>query len=146
MKQEVEAHGYANGRCSAFIGFDAVKNFQYTRESGVLCPHCTNHCSRTILHFPDGGCYVTGNRCDRGAVVMEAAPAHKAQEVPDLFRLRQELLFKTYPVSPVREEQSQTVGLPRGAGVLGQHALLEYLLPGSGISGEVLPSQQPQTV
>ena len=44
---------------------------------------------------------------------MEAAPAHKAQEVPDLFRLRQELLFKTYPVSPVREEQSQTVGLPR---------------------------------
>ena len=28
-------------------------------------------------------------------------------------RLRQELLFKTYPVSPVREEQSQTVGLPR---------------------------------
>lgn len=48
VKQEVEAHGYANGRCSAFIGFDAVKNFQYTRESGVLCPHCTNHCSRTI--------------------------------------------------------------------------------------------------
>ena len=38
VKQEVEAHGYANGRCSAFIGFDAVKNFQYTRESGVLCP------------------------------------------------------------------------------------------------------------
>ena len=35
VKQEVEAHGYANGRCSAFIGFDAVKNFQYTRESGV---------------------------------------------------------------------------------------------------------------
>ena len=71
VKQEVEAHGYANGRCSAFIGFDAVKNFQYTRESGVLCPHCANHCSRTILHFPDGGCYVTGNRCDRGAVVTE---------------------------------------------------------------------------
>ena len=137
VKQEVEAHGYANGRCSAFIGFDAVKNSQYTRESGVLCPHCANHCSRTILHFPDGGCYVTGNRCGRGAVVMEAAPAHKAQEVPDLFRLRQELLFKTYPVSTVREEQSQTVGLPR---------VLEFFLPGSGISGEVLPSQQPQTV
>ena len=113
VKQEVEAHGYANGRCSAFIGFDAVKDFRYTRESGVLCPHCANHCSRTILRFPDGGCYVTGNRCDRGAVVTEEAPSHKAQEVPDLFRLRQELLFKTYPVSPVREEQSQTVGLPR---------------------------------
>ena len=46
VKQEVEAHGYANGRCSAFIGFDAVKNFQYTRESGVLCPHCSSCRSR----------------------------------------------------------------------------------------------------
>ena len=114
VKQEVEAHGYANGHCSAFIGFDAVKDFHYTRESGVLCPHCANHCSRTVLRFPDGGCYVTGNRCDRGAVVTgEAAPVKKAGEVPDLFRLRQELLFKTYPVSPVREEQSETIGLPR---------------------------------
>ena len=115
VKQEVEAHGYANGRCSSFIGFDAVEQFQYVRESGVVCPHCANHCSRTILRFPDGGCYVTGNRCDRGAVVTEdaAAEAVKPAPVPDLFHLRQELLFKKYPVSPVRENQKQTVGLPR---------------------------------
>ena len=114
VKQEVEAHGYANGRCSAFIGFDAVRDFTYTRESGVLCPHCANHCSRTILRFPDGGSYVTGNRCDRGAVMAEeAAPAQKAEAVPDLFRLRQQLLFKQYPVTPVREAQRETVGLPR---------------------------------
>ena len=114
VKQEVEAHGYANGRCSAFIGFDAVRDFTYTRESGVLCSHCANHCSRTILRFPDGGSYVTGNRCDRGAVMAEeAAPAQKAEAVPDLFRLRQQLLFKQYPVTPVREAQRETVGLPR---------------------------------
>ncbi len=114
VKQEVEAHGYANGRCSAFIGFEAVEQFQYVRESGVVCPHCANHCSRTILRFPDGGCYVTGNRCDRGAVVTEdAAAAVKPVQAPDLFRLRQELLFKSYPVAPVRENQKQTVGLPR---------------------------------
>ena len=114
VKQEVEAHGYANGRCSAFIGFDAVRDFTYTRESGVLCPHCANHCSRTILRFPDGGSYVTGNRCDRGAVMAEeAAPVQKAEAVPDLFRLRQQLLFKQYPVTPVREAQRETVGLPR---------------------------------
>lgn len=115
VKQEVEAHGYANGRCSAFIGFEAVEQFQYVRESGVVCPHCANHCSRTILRFSDGGCYVTGNRCDRGAVVTEDAAAEtvKPAPVPDLFHLRQELLFKKYPVSPVRENQKQTVGLPR---------------------------------
>ena len=38
VKQEVEAHGYANGRCSSFIGFDAVEQFRYVRESGVS--HC----------------------------------------------------------------------------------------------------------
>ena len=115
VKQEVEAHGYANGRCSSFIGFEAVSDFHYTRESGVLCPHCANHCSRTVLRFPDGGCYVTGNRCDRGAVVTEgpSAPERTAPEAPDLFRLRRELLFKTWPAAPVREARSETVGLPR---------------------------------
>lgn len=115
VKQEIEAHGYANGRCSAFIGFDAVESFTYTRESGVLCPHCANHCSRTILRFPDGGAFVTGNRCDRGAVVSEApeAAAKKADDVPDLMGLRRQLLFQSYPVSPVREDQGETVGLPR---------------------------------
>ena len=43
----------------------------------------------------------------------EAAPAQKAEAVPDLFRLRQQLLFKQYPVTPVREAQRETVGLPR---------------------------------
>ena len=115
VKQEVEAHGYANGRCSAFIGFDAVEQFTYTRESGVVCPHCANHCSRTILRFPDGGCFVTGNRCDRGAVVTEgrSAAAETTAEVPDLMRLRREMLFRTYPVSPVREDQGEVIGLPR---------------------------------
>ena len=112
VKQEVEAHGYANGRCSSFIGFDAVERFTCRRESGVLCPHCANHCSRTVLRFPDGGCYVTGNRCDRGAAVSEA-PAEEKAAAPDLMRLRQELLFREYPVSPVRGEQEETVGLPR---------------------------------
>ena len=115
VKQEVEAHGYANGRCSAFIGFDAVEQFTYTRESGVVCPHCANHCSRTVLRFPDGGCFVTGNRCDRGAVVTETPElaAERTDQVPDLMRLRQQMLFRTYPAAPVREDQGETIGLPR---------------------------------
>ena len=113
VKQEVEAHGYANGRCSSFIGFDAVERFQYVRESGVVCSGCANHCSRTVLRFPDGGCYVTGNRCERGAVISDSQPVKKGEKVPDLMRLRQELLFKSYPAAPVREDQRETIGLPR---------------------------------
>ena len=113
VKQEVEAHGYANGRCTSFIGFDAVERFQYVRESGVVCSGCANHCSRTVLRFPDGGCYVTGNRCERGAVISDSQPVKKGEKVPDLMRLRQELLFKSYPAAPVREDQRETIGLPR---------------------------------
>lgn len=72
VKQEVEAHGYANGRCSAFIGFDAVKNFQYTRESGVLCPHwhqplaAGRSCiSRTVAAMSPATVR-PGRRCDGG--------------------------------------------------------------------------------
>ncbi len=116
VKQEVEAHGYANGRCSSFIGFDAVEQFTSTSGRAVwsvpIAPTIAaapSSASRTV------GCFVTGNRCDRGAVVTEgqSAAAEKTAEVPDLMRLRREMLFRTYPVSPVREDQGEIIGLPR---------------------------------
>ena len=38
VKQEVEAHGYANGRCSAFIGFDAVRDFHTPGRAACSAP------------------------------------------------------------------------------------------------------------
>ena len=54
-------------------------------------------------------------RCDRGAVMTESQDeaAERTVQVPDLMRQRREMLFKTYPVSPVRESQGETIGLPR---------------------------------
>ena len=56
---------------SSFIGIEAVRRFSYTTETGVRCPLCANHCSRTIMQFSTGGSWVTGNRCERGAVVSD---------------------------------------------------------------------------
>ena len=147
VKQEVEAHGYANGRCSAFIGFDAVRDFTYTRESGVLCPHCANHCSRTILRFPDGGelCHrqpVRPRRRDGGGGGARPEGGGCAGSVPAAAAAA----VQTVSGHPCAGGTAGDRGTAPGAGVLGQHALLVHLLPGIGVSGEALPSQQPEAV
>ncbi len=96
-----------------FIGLDAVRNFDYTTETGVACPHCANHCKRTITRFSSGRAWVTGNRCERGAELEGSVPLEKPKKAPDMFLEREKLLFKDYDFTPVREPVDLTVGLPR---------------------------------
>ena len=103
------------GKCSGpsrFIGFGALEDFHYTQRENVPCPHCANHCSRTLVEFSSGASYVTGNRCPRGEAVGES-PAPRAAAVPDLFLRREALLFKNYPFTRVSPEKNCTIGLPR---------------------------------
>jgi predicted CoA-substrate-specific enzyme activase len=113
-------------RESAFIGFDAVEKLSYTTETGVRCPLCANHCSRTIMRFSTGENYISGNRCERGATAAPGKdePAgqrgarpedtgRKKRQAPDLYRRREALLMKEYPYSLVRPEQGEVVGIPR---------------------------------
>lgn len=67
---------------TSFIGFEAVRTFEYTTESGVRCEHCGNHCMRNIMYFPDGGTWVTGNRCENGLLPDNAA-AKRATDIAD---------------------------------------------------------------
>ncbi len=96
-----------------FIGLDAVRKFEYTTETGVACPHCANHCKRTITRFSSGGAWVTGNRCERGAELEGSTSLEKPKKAPDMFVERDKLLFKEYDCTPVCEEKNITVGLPR---------------------------------
>ena len=96
---------------SHFIGFDALPSFDYTQEENQPCPHCANHCSRTIVRFSIGGAFVTGNRCPRGEEVDGAAV--KVRPAPDLFLKREQLLFQNYPSEQVSPRKNLTIGLPR---------------------------------
>ena len=108
---------------TSFIGLDAVADLSYTQQANSICPFCANACSRNIITFQDGSTFVTGNRCDRGQVVgdpkdasvREAAKAANAQldTTPNLYKLRQKLLFKRYPVEKLQDDQGITIGLPR---------------------------------
>jgi predicted CoA-substrate-specific enzyme activase len=122
-KQVGEAVERDGAYTSTFIGLDAVGGLTYEQTPNVTCPFCTNRCARTLVRFSDGSTYVTGNRCERGAVVgdpkdaavrerVRQAKVHK-DAVPNLFAERQRLLFQDWPVEPVCEDQGLTIGLPR---------------------------------
>ena len=77
------------------------------------CPHCANHCNRTLVEFSSGASYVTGNRCPRGEMLGEAGSSvPKTVSAPDLYLRREALLFKKYDFTPVSGEKNVTIGLP----------------------------------
>lgn len=121
-KDHIERNGYANGVSSSFIGFDALAKLTWKREVGVSCSFCSNHCRRTITTFNTGTGFVTGNRCERGAILTEdknerILQAKRIQDsmnrAPDLMRKRTELLFQNKEVTPICDNSSITIGIPR---------------------------------
>ncbi|MCD8019879.1 MAG: acyl-CoA dehydratase activase [Clostridiales bacterium] len=67
-KEHIEENGYKDAETS-FIGENAVRTFACHTQTGVRCPHCANHCSRTVMTFSTGEHWITGNRCERGEVL-----------------------------------------------------------------------------
>lgn len=121
-KHKIEENGYLNHKSSSFIGLDAIKDFSYTKETGVKCPICSNHCSRTIMRFNNGDKWITGNRCDKGAIdTLDSKELIKYvkslddtnEAIPNMFTEREKLLFKEYDYTLVREKQNITIGLPK---------------------------------
>ncbi len=96
---------------SRFIGFENLKSFSYEQKENQICPHCANHCSRTIVTFTNGTSFITGNRCPKGESISEEAP--RIKNVPDMFLVRESLLVKKYGTSPLCPPRNFTIGLPR---------------------------------
>ena len=111
------------GKERTFIGLDALDTFSYTQQTNLPCPFCANHCKRTVVHFSNGDSWVTNNRCERGEVlgdprdeaVRESAleKVRKKNQVPNLFRLREQLLFQDYPFRQLCPDRNVSIGIPR---------------------------------
>ncbi len=105
----------------SFIGLDALDSFSYSQESNVVCPFCTNHCKRTIVNFSNGASWITNNRCEKGEIlgsakdesVREKLKEANLEKAPNLFKYRQELLFKDYKLPKKVKSLGITIGLPR---------------------------------
>lgn len=106
-----------------FLGLEQLEQFSYTQEANSICPFCTNHCKRTIVTFSNGTSWVTNNRCERGEVVgnpkdkavreQVKQKAKKKDSIPNLYKIREKLLFEPYPCKPLLEHQNIVIGLPR---------------------------------
>ncbi len=88
---------------SGIISPEALANFSYTSKN-VRCGGCTANCSLNIIRFSDGGRFVSGNRCEKGAGIK------REHEVPDLYTYKYESLMKMTQAQPARP--IATVGLP----------------------------------
>ncbi|MCD7738201.1 MAG: acyl-CoA dehydratase activase-related protein, partial [Lachnospiraceae bacterium] len=113
-RNHIEEYGYADQKGTSFIGREGLKDFHYETRTGVVCPGCANHCSRTVISFSDGKYYVTGNRCERGEVLTRRERGQDTGESQptDLFAERETLLFQEYPYHALTE-RTEVIGLPR---------------------------------
>ena len=91
---------------TTLLGIDTLQTFE-TKVMTTRCQLCHNNCLMTVHRFCDGGRFITGNRCERGA-----GNAKSKKEIPNLMAYRQARLFD-YPVLTKEEAQRGTIGLPR---------------------------------
>lgn len=96
----------AEGDRSAMIGPSRLDSFR-VENSHARCKGCENNCLLTISRFDDGGRFITGNRCERGA-----GKESRGQDVPNLFDYKLRRLFDYEPLK-TEEAYRGTIGIPR---------------------------------
>ena len=116
-------HALETAEESTFITMEELKDFSFTQEANVICPFCTNHCKRAVIRFSNGKSWVTNNRCERGEIIGDAKEKDvqiqlkkKNQEknrIPNLYQLREKLLFQNYPTVEAAPDQHTVIGIPR---------------------------------
>ena len=88
---------------SLLIAPSELQNFSYTSKN-VRCGGCTANCLLNVIRFSDGGKFISGNRCEKGAGIT------KPSEVPDLYSYKYDSLFQIVREQP--KNPRATVGLP----------------------------------
>lgn len=81
------------------------------KESKRRCGGCGNHCLVTSMRFPHGASFVTGNRCERGALLFGR---QGRVPVPDVYSWKHGRIFRTFPVQGTCRG---TVGIPAVLGM-----------------------------
>ena len=86
------------------ITAEKLADFSYQTRS-AKCGGCTAHCALNIVIFPDGGRYISGNRCEKGAGKKQT------EEIPSLYDFKYRLILEQEK-RPVFGKPRGTVGLP----------------------------------
>ncbi len=95
-----------NGETCSILSRDELDSFEF-KTSLTRCQKCGNHCQLTITTFGDGGSFVSGNRCERGAGMEKSD-----KNMPNLFDYKYKRAF-SYKVLKTDDAKHGTIGLPR---------------------------------
>lgn len=95
-----------NGETCNILSRDELDSFEF-KTSLTRCQKCGNHCQLTITTFGDGGSFVSGNRCERGAGVEKSD-----KNMPNLFDYKYKRAF-SHKVLKTDDAKYGTIGLPR---------------------------------
>ncbi len=88
------------------IGKEELEQFS-AKTTMVRCGKCTNNCLLTVVRFPSGKTFISGNRCEKGAGTEST---HK--ELPNLFQYKYDRVFNYTPLEPEQAKRGQ-IGIPR---------------------------------
>ncbi len=97
------AREQANTAESTLISPEALAKFSYTSKN-IRCGGCTANCLLNVIRFSDGGRFVSGNRCEKGAGIT------RKTEIPDLYTYKYDSLLQLVKTQPTKPRA--TVGLP----------------------------------
>ena len=96
----------SEGERSEILSKDELESFTYSSKNG-RCQGCSNNCLLTITNFGKKARYVTGNRCEKGAGLVNSH-----NDVPNLYQYKLKRLFSYEPLSEERAIRGH-IAIPR---------------------------------
>ena len=97
---------------TSLIASDALRAFAHTSKS-VVCQKCTNHCHLTVNTFSSGARFISGNKCEKGAMTES-----RTDGMPNLHRFKREMFDELREKGLSAEAKRGTIGIPLTLGML----------------------------
>ncbi len=100
----------------SMISQSQLEEFSHSSDT-VICSSCTNHCPLTVNTFFGEEKFVSGNKCEKGALMAEGKPEATVlnDPVPNLYRYKREKLKALSKGNPAQFKG--TIGLPLSLGM-----------------------------
>ena len=89
---------------STLLNPQQLQEFSYTAKAAT-CKGCTAHCALSVIRFNNGGRFISGNRCEKGAGKKES------EQLPNLFEWKYRKILSLEQENQPAEPKA-TVGLP----------------------------------
>ncbi len=94
-----------DGKGSTLLKEEDLQHFT-AEHTMQRCQGCTNHCLLTIVRFNDGRRFISGNRCEKGAMIKK-----EKEDLPNVYAYKYKRIFDYHSLKS--KESRGTVGIPR---------------------------------